>query len=438
MSNRENARARSAPGKSTSSQGGQAAEAAAYPAPGRRTLVQDQPGLQPLTVGQTRKSGAGVGASPSSTGTSDDGSGAALTAPAEGPIPSGLLWAVMHAYHADIKQIDENSPFGKAVLAVWKFAHDNDPGLPRRTEMKAYAGSSVDSATKRRTIGELAARRARFEFLLGSLLTGGIRTGATWENYPHANNQGTDKSTNSGTLVNHYNNDFATKDDPGSGNYAGNAGSDWCGMFVGFAFSQVGMDPTSNVHYLLKSSTNAIEWANTHKAELGADGYMLPAEIDSRQKTPQAGDVVVFEHHVSMIEKFYPENKQIDTIDGNVGLRVGDMKVASDKVSGGSYTPVTGKNADGKPLTQYAPATSKAGVGNIRLIFRPGLAHFGATETPAGQPPQANTAGEALIAQLDAACHQLTDLYGQLQVPGKVKDDWTVSQIAQATAEAGG
>lgn len=326
--------------------------------------------------------------------------------PLAGPIDVALLQAVIDSYPSGgVAGINETSDYGKAVVAVWNYCNDN---LPPQDAVQQYGASAVESELKRRTIGLLAARRARLEFLLGWMLQGGIHmTVQNWENYDGDNAQGTDSSSNSGTIVDKY-----TRFQSGYGL----PNNDWCGMFVGFAFRHAGMQKSNRAYTELASTDRAIAWVQA-QADLGTAGLqMTPDEIWSGAKTPQAGDVVVLEGHVSMVERFDSVTKQIDTIDGNVGLLFNNDYQANG-VSGASYTETSG------PL-------------RILLVYRPGLEAFGATPAAAGAAPADNSAGDALVQQLEEACAQLTDLYQKLQLPGAVENAKSVSQIADNTAVA--
>lgn len=328
--------------------------------------------------------------------------------PLPGPIDVALLQQAIDAYVATpggVKAIRQDSPYGQAVLAVWQVCNDH---LPPKDVVQEYAKSGVESELKRRTIGLVAARRARLEFLIGWMLQGGIHMSPqNWENGNGANVQGTDSSANSGTIVDKY---------TGFESGYGLRNNDWCGMFVGFAFRHAGMKKGDPAYNSLASVPRALEWVRA-QVSLGTAGLtMTPDEIWSGARVPQAGDVVILEQHVAMVERFDSTAKRIDTIDGNVGLLFTN-DYASNGVSGASYT------ATGGPM-------------QILLVYRPGLEAFGATPAPAATATRDNTLGDALVHQLDEACGQLTDLYQKLQLAGAVDNRKSVAQIASDIAAA--
>jgi hypothetical protein len=328
-------------------------------------------------------------------------------APAPGPIEAALLEAVIAA-HRNGGGLTAGSPYGQAVQAVWQAC---DANLPRQGVLDAYKRSAVAQPLKRATLGRLAAMRGRFEFLIGWMLQGGIRPTATnWENVDGDNLTGTDDTSNNGTLVRKY---------TGYESRYGLTGHDWCGMFVGYAQRKAGMSKTSDAYTELSSTSRALAWIEAHRESgFGAAGVaMTPEQIFDGSAVPQPGDVVVLEHHVSMVERFDRAARRIDTIDGNIGLvdRIGNP---ANSASGRSYTSTHGTD----------------GSMRILAVFRPGLEAFGATSDPRAAPSLDNAVGEGLVTEVSRACHQLTDLYGKLGLAGSVSDTASVSQIATQSA----
>jgi hypothetical protein len=101
------------------------------------------------------------------------------------------------------------------------------------------------------------------------------------------------------------------------------------------------------------------------------------APTDPGDDRAAARDVVVCDHHVSMIERHEvtPQGTQtIDTVDGNVGLPLNNH-YAADSVSGASY---------------QLPQSNKDGM-QIRAIWRPGIDAYCDSSQPASD------AGPAII-----------------------------------------
>jgi hypothetical protein len=316
-----------------------------------------------------------------------------------GPIDAKLIDAVVTGRAR--RDQDQGASYRAAMLDVW---HQCDTGIPAHDRVQAYVKVPIDPTLKRATLGKIAALRARLELVLGWMLQGGFHLTATnWEDLAGTNQEGTDASTNTGTLVNHY---------TGNDSRYGLTGHDWCGMFVGFALSHAGLDKSSDAYFALASVPRALQWIAQHRK----DGTpMTPEQIADGSATPQPGDVVVLEHHVSIVERFDPDKRVISTIDGNVGLT---QQYLSNSVSGREY--------DVKHHT---------GPMKILMVYRPGLADFGGTPAKPDVVMTDNSAGQALVNQVDGACRQLTQLWQQMQLAGTMNSEQSVAEIAATNAK---
>jgi hypothetical protein len=336
------------------------------------------------------------------------------------PIPQALIDGVAQAVHGHNGLQRDTTPYGQAVMAIWQHCAQH---VPDTEVVKAFAKGPGASDAKLAMIGQLGAERARLEFLIGWMLQDGIRVlkakkpdvvdpsnpdssrPGNWENEPGVN---TDNSTNRGTIVDNYEAPYNA------------SGLDWCGMFVGFALSSVGMDTAGADHGALESvyriktlleddqrvpgPGEAVKWldGNAHTGKVPA--------LD----TPRAGDVVVFAEHVAMVERY--ADGVIETIEGNVGLQSTDA-YATDAASGERYT-----------LDGPAP--------NPRLtllaIWRPGLDAYGASDQAQG--PGGDAQGQ--LARIQTACAQVIDLYRRLDLAGAsaVNNVDSVATIAKAAA----
>lgn len=391
--------------------------------PMRSSGVVDDPTLEAEADTQGNRAAAPM-APPQTVAASakTSGSGHIAGAPVTllaGPLDAKLLANVVKAYPQgdQITATDAHTEFGTAVMALW---HSADITVPDRTAVQNYLHSNVEPTLKRQTIGQLTAARARLEFFLGWLLQGGIRmNGTNWENGGGTNANESDSTTNAGTIVSEY---TRTQLIDGKWGGYGLANADWCGMFVGFAMHHAGLAINSTTYLALASVPRALEWVKQQKAHggLGTGGLEMTADdIWSGHATPQPGDVVILEHHVSMVERFDVATKTIETVDGNVGLLF-NRDYAANGASGATYTKAGG------PM-------------KILLVYRPGLETFGVesepTTTATGQAADP-AAGLALVSGVQRASQQLTDLYGKLHLPGAIDDTKSVAQIATNTAIA--
>ena len=331
---------------------------------------------------------------------------------APGPIPRDKLEPVIREHRAARPHqttADPSSRFGTAVMDLWTWCSTN---IPNPSDMQTYAASPVDDTVKQRTIGLLAARRARLEFLLGWLLQGGVQSNNTdWETYGGSNAEGTDSSSNAGPIVSEYSR--------GTTRSYGLRNHDWCGMFVGFAYGRVGMpergvDPASNPHNDLSSATEARNWINNPgRTRQNGEQTILPEQLAAGAR-PQAGDLAVFRDHVSMIEDYDASTGVISTVDGNVGLHRNNMSAG-----------VSGFAADTTALQSLH--------GGLWMLWRPGLESFGAAATAPGAATADNSAGDALVQQLDNACRQLIAVYRGQGIAGGVAEGRTVAAMAEAS-----
>jgi len=232
-----------------------------------------------------------------------------------------------------------------------------------------------------------------------------------WETYGGSNAEGTDSSSNAGPIVSEYSR--------GTTRSYGLRNHDWCGMFVGFAYGRVGMpergvDPASNPHNDLSSATEARNWINnpTRTRQTG-EQTILPEHLAAGAR-PQAGDLAVFRDHVSMIEDYNASTGVISTVDGNVGLHRNNMSAG-----------VSGFAADATAFQSMH--------GGLWMIWRPGLESFGAAATAPAAATADNSAGDALVQQLDAACRQLIAVYRGQGLAGGVAEGRTVAAMAEAS-----
>lgn len=425
---------------------GRAGSGASAPglAPGKRTLTED------LYAGPDGGGG---------------GSGAAADVETEA-IPKDLLDAIRQDAKPDPKNNNATgknnrlqgaaTKFGGDVMALWSYCKDH---IPLTATAKAYATGPGDPQTKLALLGQMAAARARLEFLVGWILQGGIQvfkepeppgydkdkpppTAGNWENNPKPAITN-DNSTNHGTIVDQY-----TSAAAGYGR-----SDDWCGMFVGFVMAEIGMNPVvkdpgdltdpAADHLALASSARMMEFLQATIPGSGGKPakrvagpgeavlWLAPGAVPQIpvMTAPQAGDVVVFDHHVSMIERY--ESGRIDTIDGNVGLQL-TRAYATDCVSGASYQ-LPQNDDKGKPKDPQAMV--------IRAIWRPGIdAYRNPPDAAAGAAGNATAAapvdGNALLAQIQRACEQVTALYSEISLAGAsaVNDRDSVATIARNVA----
>jgi len=375
--------------------------AAAPATPGKRTLTQ---GLEPASAPVQRKpldhtDDPGGGSAPAASGSDP-----------QHPIPPALLADVVNTHKGSNGLQGSSTDYGRAVMAIWTWCQQSVPSLEAA---RAYATGPGDPQVKIATIGQMAAARGRLEFLIGWMLQGGLKVKKTidkddpkksmpgdWENTPGST---PDNSTNRGTIVDHYSGSDA--------NYS--AGNDWCGMFVGFVMSRLGMaatkgssepndpgDPTD--HTALQSSYRILHLLRdaNHKPGPGEAVMWLNGERSSTMTAPQPGDVVVYNDHVAMVERYNAEAQTIDTLDGNVGLRIGTD--ADDSVSGAHRDLVT---------------NAKAGHWRIIALWRPGLDAYGRAPTTSTAPAD-DAPGQALVAQINQACAQVTQLYTDAGLDG--------------------
>lgn len=341
-----------------------------------------------------------------------------------GPIPEVLLQALAR------------NPSMAIHVAQWCTAH-----LLQREQMRSF-WASADPATRGAQLGEMAVQLGRLEFMLGWIQQGGlsIATTAGWEtrgtSADNLSREQGDQSSNRGTFPDRYQSQY--------GGAGGMAGYDWCGMFIGYLYSDLlqlddpsmgsaGTEGWRGADTVLQSGEPKL-WPIREVTDPSRFGQFVSWGDGGR---PRAGDVLVISGeafnqdvgtairngnpasdprtptHVGMVEEATDE--YVRTIDGNVSLLATSIRGSSDgsrspnAVSGRAYN--FGSQFTDREGAAYHYNHSRI-ICAVRITERTSNFAAPASGTPAGGTPAVT--GEALMARLAAANAQVEAVLNSL------------------------
>lgn len=285
-----------------------------------------------------------------------------------------------------------------------------------QAQLRAYLGRrDVLDAEKTATLGQLAAEKARAEYLLGRAHLGGDHS---WES-----------PSNRGAFPDHYQNTVQT--------HGRSSGAEWCTSFAGTMQSELGFqfaDSGAEARSPFWSGLRFDNWARTGQTNAGAQitpaegtlaagagggdhiagsvfgqlrASLAAAKTDEERRTalnawvatngaPQAGDIIVMDgnnsvvgsSHTVLVERYDHATGVLTTVEGNANNRVASRSIS---------------------------LLSAADVVRLASLGRVGASHFagyqqGSAGGPAPTDPAAAVTANMLLTQARAMVQRLFDV----------------------------